>query len=562
MTEPGPTTDARKEIEMFTRHQTRILIVFSILCLVLLPALASAQQGTDIRKLNHDLDGWSVHEYAVSNDGRWVVYRTDDYGSGLEALYSVPTSGSTAPVMLAAQTGGAPLAFDEFAITPDSARVVWRGDLQTDGVHEIFSRVIDGGTSAVKLNHPLDGWAVHEFQISGDGSRVVYLTDDYGSGLGALYSVPTDGSAAPVMLAAQTGGAPLAFDEFAITPDSARVVWRGDLQTDGVHEIFSREIDGSSGAVKLNHSLGGWAVHEFQISGDGSRVVYRTDDYGSGLGALYSVPADGSSASVMLAAQTGGATLAFHEYAITPDGARVVWRGDLETNGVDELFSRPIDGGQIAVKLNHDLHGWSVLDFKISNDSSLVVFRTDDYGSGLEALYSVAASGLWDPITLAQQTGGATRAFHEYAISPDSSRVIWRGDLETDGVDELFSRSAYLYGDVVKLNHDLGGWSVLDFEISVDGTFIVYHTDDYGSGLEALYRVSADRSDAPEMLVAQTNGAALAFHEYSIGPTGGRIFWRGDLETDGEDELFLFDYKVFMDGFESGSFSAWSGVVM
>jgi hypothetical protein len=64
------------------------------------------------------------------------------------------------------------------------------------------------------------------------------------------------------------------------------------------------------------------------------------------------------------------------------------------------------------------------------------------------------------------------------------------------------------------------------------------------------------------MLVAQTNGAALAFHEYSIGPTGGRVFWRGDLETDGEDELFLFDYKVFMDGFESGSFSAWSGVVM
>ncbi len=413
--------------------------------------------------------------------------------------------------------------------------------------------------TAVKLNHDLDGWAVLEFQISNDGSRVVYRTDDYGSGLEALYSVPANGSAAPVMIAAQTGGAPLAFDEYAITPDSSRIVWRGDLITNGVHELFSRPINGSSSAVKINHSLGGWAVHEFQISNDGSRVVYRTDDYGSGLEALYSVPTDGSLSPVMIAAQTGGATRSFSEYAISPDSARIVWRGDLQTDGVIELFSRPINGIGTPVKLSHSLNGWAVLEFQISNDGSRVVYRTDDYGSGLGALYSVPTNGSTVPVTLAVQSGGAALSFHEYAISPDSARVVWRGDLRTDSVIELFSRPINGNAAAVKLSHDLGGWAVHEFQISNDGSRVVFRTDDYGSGLEALYDVPTDGSDAPEMLAAQTGGATLGFHEYTISPNSAGVVWRGDLETDGVDELFATDFSLFADGFESGDLEAWSG---
>jgi hypothetical protein len=366
------------------------------------------------------------------------------------------------------------------------------------------------------------------------------------------------------MLAAQTGGASRSFREYAITPDGGRVVWRGDLITNDVIELFSRPIDGGETAVKLNHSLGGWAVLEHQISADGLWVVYRANDYGSGLEALYSVPSDGSTLANMLVYQNGGAVHAIEEYRIDHQSQRVFWRGDLETDGVFELFSRAIDARTEATKLSHDLGGWSVLDFEVSNDASVVVYRADDFGAGgLDALYSASAQGLWGPIVLAQQTGGAAKAIHEYDITPDSRRVVWRGDLETDGVDELFSRSLYLLGDVVKLNHDLGAWSVLDFQTSTDGTFVVYHSDDYGnSGLEALYMVPAAGGTQPEMLVAQTHGAAHAVDEYTIGPTSGRLIVLGDLETDGVFELFIIDLKVFTCDFESGDFSSWSSIVM
>ncbi len=533
-----------------------------IACMGFAPAWADGADGSRSigACLNHDLDGWDVLDFEISADGAWVVYRTDDYAhSGLQAIYSVPVDRSAAPVTLFAQTAGAALGFHDYQITADSTRVVVYGDLDTDGEDELYSRAIDGGGGSVKLNDPLGGWSVLDFELSADGAWVVYRTNDYGSGLDAIYSVPADRHTAPVTLFEQTGGAALGFHDYRITADSARVVVYGDLDTNDVEELYSRRIDGSGGSVKLNHDLDGWSVLDFELSADGGWVVYRADDYGSGLDAIYSVPADRLWAPEILFQQTGGAALGFHEYRITADSFWVVVYGDLDTDGVDELYSRRIDGVLWSFKLNHPLGGWSVLDFELSDEGNWVVFRANDYGSGLDAIYSTNANITMSSVTLFEQTGGAALGFHEYRITPDSARVIVRGDLDVDSVDELFCRNINGAGSEVKLNHDLQGWSVLNFEMCPDGCYVAFQTNDFAhSGLEALYSVPTDRSSAPAPLWTQTGGASMQLEEYRVEADSVRVLYRGDLRTDGETELFLSGIVLFWDGFESGNLAGWA----
>ena len=56
-----------------------------------------------------------------------------------------------------------------------------------------------------------------------------------------------------------------------------------------------------------------------------------------------------------------------HGFQLTPDGAHVVYQADQETNGVKELYSEPVFGGEVPVKLNDSLsQGRNVRSFLIS----------------------------------------------------------------------------------------------------------------------------------------------------------------------------------------------------
>lgn len=66
---------------------------------------------------------------------------------------------------------------DDYSISPDSSRVVYLADQDTDEVQELYSVPIGGGTP-VKLNGPfVTGGDVWPFSISPDSSRVVYRAD-------------------------------------------------------------------------------------------------------------------------------------------------------------------------------------------------------------------------------------------------------------------------------------------------------------------------------------------------------------------------------------------------
>ncbi|MFO7838906.1 MAG: hypothetical protein R6X08_05360, partial [Desulfosalsimonadaceae bacterium] len=106
---------------------------------------------------------------------------------------------------------------------------------------------------------------------------------------------------------------------------------------------------------------------------------------------------------------------------------------DQETDGLVELFSVPIDGGR-AVKLNSELVPGGVVGqlFRLSSDSSRVVYRAVQDTAGVYELYSVPTGG-GEAVKLNSPLASGGNVW-EHEISPDSSRVVYRADQETQSV--------------------------------------------------------------------------------------------------------------------------------
>jgi len=251
-----------------------------ILTMVLASALslpAAAQRTTMSGGLVADGD---VADFQISPDGQYVVFRADKDTDGKNELYSVRLStGSIVPISGAVVSGGnvAP----GFQISPDSARVVFTGDLVTDTVTELFSAPIATANSRVTLSGAVvSGRDVFSgFQISPDSARVVFLGDLATDGVTELFSAPiaTANSRVTLSGAVVSGGSVLI--GYQISPDSARVVFFGNLVTNTVRELFSAPIAAANSRVTLSGAVvtGGNVSSVFQISPDSARVVFMGD---------------------------------------------------------------------------------------------------------------------------------------------------------------------------------------------------------------------------------------------------------------------------------------------
>jgi sorbitol-specific phosphotransferase system component IIA len=142
------------------------------------------------------------------------------------------------------------VSFNAFQISPDSARVVFRGDLVTDTVAELFSVPIAGGSRTALSGTIVANGDVFDFRISPDSARVVFDGDVVTDAVTELFSVPIAGGSRTAL-----SGAIVAFGgvfSFQISPDSARVVFYGDVVTDEVFELFRVQIGGAALALDID----------------------------------------------------------------------------------------------------------------------------------------------------------------------------------------------------------------------------------------------------------------------------------------------------------------------
>jgi Tol biopolymer transport system component len=539
------------------------LVAATIACAACPAALAAA----DWVRLSTGLpfSNVQVDAYQLSPDGRWAVYIHDAEVDDARELWSVPVFGGVPGRISGLLPAGSEVSRD-FQFTPDGATVVYRAPQDSLGVLELYSVPIRGGV-ATKLNGALAaGGFVTRFSLSPDGQRVVYRADQRTDEVYELFSVPTGGGAATVLNGSLVAGGDVGdFDDFRLTGDGQRVVYRADQSTDDTQELYSVPIAGGV-VTKLNGALvaGGDVGPVFKIAANSQRVVYWADQQTDGVYELFSVPTGGGAATKLNGALVANGDVFPQFLQISANSLRVVYLADQQTDNVFELFSVPIAGGAVT-KLNGVLvAGGFILDATISPDSQRVVYRADQATDTVDELFSVpilggAVTRLNDPLV----AGGDVSSFK---ISDDSEWVVYVADQEVDGLPTGHRAPiAGPAGSAERIWHRANASDPWDYAIDTPrGRVIVYGNQTLVDGIVRLWSFplagTPDPGGGEELVPASAFDPDGDVQSFDLYPDG-TILYNGDQTTNGHDELYAVPAMVFWDGFEGGDTTAWSSAV-
>jgi uncharacterized repeat protein (TIGR01451 family) len=437
--------------------------------------------------------------------------------------------------------GGNVSAYHYLQISPDGSKVVYAADQNVADTLELFSVPIDGG-AAVKLNVPLPpgGGVGQTFRINADSSRVVYtIVPTQQANKVELYSVPINGG--PSIKLNPPLGENGGIDTFSvdITPDDKRVVYEAVLENSVTWELYSVPIGGGE-TVKLNPPLvagglvNGWSSPK--IGADSSRVVYRAEQDTDGVYELYSVPIAGGQVLKLNPPLVPGGNVGENFY-ITPDGTTVVYIADQDIDGVTDLYRVPITGGP-AVKLNppYNLTG----SFQMSADGNRIVYLADQNDDNSWEMYSMPTAG-GASVQLFPLSGIAAEPTVDYQISSTSSHVVIpvylgpdqgiRGELYSVPIDG---------GSAVRLDarFDLVSFFYESyFQISPDGKRVLYSVDrDTNEGVQ-LYTVPINGGNPARVTPFLPVGQGVQPY-FKIGPNGARAVYTANQDMPGVIELY------------------------
>ncbi len=299
------------------------------------------------------------------------------------------------------------------------------------------------------------------------------------------------------------------------------------------------------GNRKLNGPLaltiGGDVAADHAISPDGARVVFRANPDEALVFALYSAPLDGSAGAIRLDAGLAGGGTVEDGYRITPDGARVVYRADHDALGVQELYSVPIDVSAAPVKVSGTLvAGGDVrAGFRISPDGTRVVFTADLLTDERFLLLAAPIDGGAAPSVLNGPLVPGGDVEPDLANGSDGLFVVYSADQDASNVVELYRVPLDGGASPVKLSGALvaGGDVRPGFRISPEGTRVVYTADQDLDQCFELYRARLDAFPDPVKLNPALSGARDVAR-FEISPDGQRVVYLADQALDTKVELY------------------------
>jgi Tol biopolymer transport system component len=498
--------------------------------------------------------GGNVISFQISPDSSRVVFYGNLVSPGTIELFSAPIGGGSRITLSGNVVTGGNVSGNYLQISPDSTRVVFTGDLMTDEVTELFSAPITTANARLTLsgNVSLAGDAFLR-KISPDSSHVVFMVYPRSvSGNRRIFSTPIGGGTPASLIGNAASGSSVGLI-FEISPNSSRVVFTGDLVTVGVRELFSAPIGGGSPITLSGNVVAGGNVFEssFQISPDSTRVVFEGDLITNGTDELFSAPIASANSRIALSGTViPGASLAiaFWEndlgpFQITPDGTRVVFYGALATAGIKELYSAPIATANARVTLSaNTVAGGEIGFIRFTPDSARVIFTGDLVTDQRYELFSVPIATANARVSLSGSVvqGGGIKG--DFRISPDGSRAVFKGDLVTVGKQELFS-SPLVGGTRVTLSGGIVGSgnlgaAISSFEISADSSRVVFRGDLVVDEQFELYSAPIAISNARTTLSAQLAPGGDVDSAFLVSKDGGRVIFRADKDVDEQFELY------------------------
>jgi len=277
-----------------------------------------------------------------------------------------------------------------------------------------------------------------------------------------------------------------------VSPDGARAVYLADQRIDGVLELFANKPGSGAPPVLLAApAVAGGRIWDFQIGAQSQNVVFRGSVDTAGVDELYQVPLLGGPVVKLSGPMQPNGDVYGAPGSVQIDAAetRVFYIADQDSDNVRELYSVPIGGGP-AVKLNAPLGAGSqrVYSFLISPDGSRVVFLANPDPSVAE-LFSVPAGG--GPITRLSPPGQLVN--QGYQIDPTGTHVVFTAIASGVNRRQLYVRPLDGSGSALPLLPDSSAQTEI-FAFTPDGQRVICKTNVLDPSQVALLSVSLSGS--------------------------------------------------------------------
>jgi len=336
-----------------------------------------------------------IIRYEISPDSERIVYSYSSFDDDDSRLYSSSLNSIGATMLNSnTQIGGRQL----FTISPDSNSVVFSAETNNNGLFSLYSTGINVESNPTSLNTTsLQASQKYRFtpSITADSQRVVYTSRSLPTESYQLYSVPLDASSAPLNLYPEAlfgFGSTSSFDNlsFKLSPDTQSVVYERDHDTQGLFDLyFLNSTDSTTNPVSLtNLPLGNREIKNFYFSPNGSRVVYKGEIINDNQEDLFSVSINGGE-SIKLNPDLENDQEVVN-YRFTPNGAYTLFEiGSDNGRQIDGgLFAIPTAGGDFIQVHDNLINGGTISSFTISEQGTQVVYLADIENSGTLELYS------------------------------------------------------------------------------------------------------------------------------------------------------------------------------
>jgi Tol biopolymer transport system component len=280
----------------------------------------------------------------------------------------------------------------------------------------------------------------------------------------------------------------------------------------------------------------GGEVWTLEISPDGSRVVYMADQDTDEIPELYTVPAAGGAATKLNAPLPGNGRT-FGSFRISADSTTVVYRAEQDTEGVSEFYSVPLSGGP-SIKLNDTpVPGGGGRSIKITPDSTRAVYVADQDTDRMAEIYSVPLGG-GTPIKLNHPLSGDDFVGANFYINADNLVVY---GARHEGQSKIYSVPV-TGGTPIKLNGPLvEGGGVETRKLSADGSRVLYRGDQDTVNRYELYSVPTTGGEAVKCNDPLYHWVA----SYDFSPDSRQVVYRADQDTEWVLELYTLTEEVF-----------------
>jgi hypothetical protein len=206
-----------------------------------------------------------------------------------------------------------------------------------------------------------------------------------------------------------------------------------------------------------------------------------------------------------------GGTFGVVDFRISQDSQWVAYRGDLTTDGVNELYMIGINGTAATVTKVHPalIAGREVAeDYNFTFDCTRLIFRADgqnDVGEfGLYSYELATTATAWASTVIVAPTdgvGGDTPRVRDFRISLNSDWVVFASNLRdpvaANNHDELYSDS--VVSDAVapiqispNITNAAANSGVLLYEISSDCSYVAFTASEPANDQRSLYSAVID----------------------------------------------------------------------